>query len=476
MTASRVAPVAFPLADGDAIVAGGFDWVRTANAERYDATTNSWSPAAPMRHRRYSAATVPLADGRVLVAGGMSDDDPTATAEIFDPTTGTWGATGSMLVARSDHSGVLLADGRVLIAGGNSDQTLAEGAEIWDPATGTWTPTRGPVTPRDGAAMVRLTDGKVLVVGGWSGEYLDTVDVYDPVADTWSTRATMGERRGGPGAMPLPDGRVLVAGGHTRVGVFGNASRTSEIYDPEQDRWTPSGPLHRGRAFSEAGKLADGRPFISGGHEFELHVIDGTLQGVEQNEDTVELYDARTGTWQLSPPAPLARWHHAAIPLRDGSLILAGTSHHLTGLSPTTVDRYLPPGTKTPSATSSPTPTPEPTAPPSATPHATPQPETKPAPATLGALPKALTANGKGRIALRLRCTGAGICRDTLTLKTRTGKRLARTTIRVAAGSTATVRLTLGKTARRALKGRSTKITLELTLAKVQVRGTLKRG
>ncbi|MDA0158732.1 hypothetical protein OM076_00530 [Solirubrobacter ginsenosidimutans] len=485
MSASRAAPVAFPLPDGGALVAGGFDWTRTRDAERYNAAKNSWTAAAPMRERRYSAATVPLADGRVLVAGGISDSDPTATAELYDPATGAWTATGSMLVARSDHDGVLLADGRVLVFGGNSGGSLAEGAEIWDPATGTWKRTSGPVMPRDSAAMVRLTDGKVLVVGGWNGDYLDTTDVYDPVADTWTAGKPMGERRGDPGAVPLPDGRILVAGGYTRVGVFGNASRTSEIYDPAQDSWTPSGLLHRGRAMSEMGNLAGGRPFISGGHEFELHVIDGMLQGVEQNEDTLELYDIDTGTWQISPPAPLARWSHAAVPLRDGSLLLAGTSHHLTGLSPTTVDRYFPPGLTPPTAMPSPTPTATPTVTPEPTPSATPAPETpritpqpvvKPLPPVLAALPKALKADAKGRIALRLRCTGAGTCRDTLTLKTRAGKRLARTVVRIAAGRTATVRLTLGKAGLRALKGRSTNVTLELTQAKVHVRGTLKRS
>ena len=88
-------------------------------------------------------------------------------------------------------------------------------------------------------------------------------------------------------------------------------------------------------------------------------------------------------------------------------------------------------------------------------------------------MPKRLKADAKGRIALRLRCTGAGTCRDTLTLKTRAGKRLARTAVRLAAGSTATVRLTLSKAALRALKSHSTKVTLELTQAKVKVHGTM---
>jgi hypothetical protein len=279
----------------------------------------------------------------------------------------------------------------------------------------------------------------------------------------------------------LPDGRILVAGGYTQVGVFGNASRTSEIYDPAHDAWTPSGLLNRGRAVSEMGKLAGGRPFISGGHEFELHVINGILQGVEQNEDTLELYDLDTGTWQLSPPSPLGRWRHAAVPLRDGSLLLAGTSHHQNGLSPRTADRYFPPGMTPPSATPSHTPTltPEPTPPATSapeTPRVTPQRDTKLTPPVLAGIPRALNSDAKGRIALRLRCTGAGTCRDILTLKTRAGKRLARTTVRISAGRTATVRLTLGKATLRTLKHHSTKVTLELTKARLRVHATLKRS
>jgi len=124
MSASRVVPVAFPLPDGGALVAGGFDWTSTRDAERYDATANAWVAAAPMRERRYSAATVPLADGRVLVSGGISGEGRTASAELYDPATGTWTATGSMLVARSEHRGVLLADRRVLVSGGNTDDPV----------------------------------------------------------------------------------------------------------------------------------------------------------------------------------------------------------------------------------------------------------------------------------------------------------------------------------------------------------------
>ena len=62
------------------------------------------------------AASVALADGRVVVAGGRSDGIPSSAISTYDPASGAWARVGELLTARSGHAMTVLKDGRVLIA------------------------------------------------------------------------------------------------------------------------------------------------------------------------------------------------------------------------------------------------------------------------------------------------------------------------------------------------------------------------
>ncbi|MBZ5609163.1 MAG: hypothetical protein LAP38_12950 [Acidobacteriia bacterium] len=101
-------------------------------AELFDPTTRIFTatPQTPITsglYAGYDTATL-LPDGRVLTIGGQ--------AELFDPTSSTFTPAGPMTLFRAGHTATLLADGTVLIAGGQDVAGNAPGntAEIYLPA------------------------------------------------------------------------------------------------------------------------------------------------------------------------------------------------------------------------------------------------------------------------------------------------------------------------------------------------------
>lgn len=95
-----------------------------ATAELYDPGTDRWSATRPLAYARVGAATVTLADGRVLVVGSRDpfvewdymrvqvDQRAHETAELFDPRSGRFTLTQNLLPANwSPFADPLPADG-----------------------------------------------------------------------------------------------------------------------------------------------------------------------------------------------------------------------------------------------------------------------------------------------------------------------------------------------------------------------------
>jgi hypothetical protein len=117
-----------------------------------------------------------------------------------------------------------------------------------------------------------------------------------------------------------------------------------------------------------------------------------------------------------------------------------------------------------PTPTLTPTPTPTPTFAATPTPDPVPPPKLDPlpvAPKFVLSVPARVTAK-RGVLALKVRCTGPGVCHDRLTLRVRGGRTLARANVELAAGEAKTVRLTLSRKERRRLAGKTTKVTITL--------------
>src|SRR5262249_26366626 len=85
----------------------------------------AWTRLADIHFPRTNVNAVLLPDGKILVIGGQRNGkwaaDPGAVleAEMYDPSTNTWTPAAPMMFPRQYHSiAVLLPDGRVLPAGG----------------------------------------------------------------------------------------------------------------------------------------------------------------------------------------------------------------------------------------------------------------------------------------------------------------------------------------------------------------------
>lgn len=180
----RLFHAATRLADGRVLIVGGSneDLFLTAvgYADIYDFAAGTWSGVEGLYTPRAQATATLLANGDVLVAGGFENFGPqtapapdhvsSALADLFDPVT-HWRATAPMNARRYGHSATLLPSGEVLVTGGYDLNTKAELAstELYDSVTETWHTAASMRDARMSHTATLLADGRVLVVGGYSG-------------------------------------------------------------------------------------------------------------------------------------------------------------------------------------------------------------------------------------------------------------------------------------------------------------------
>jgi hypothetical protein len=276
MSASRINHTASVLSDGRVLIAGGrgLEPNTTASAgyplslrsaELYDPQSGRWSAAASMQRNRSDHLAAILWDGRAVVAGGFDGTFPapamptvddgwsalartSQTLEVYNPQTNTW--TLSMRAPSRDIAWIgVRSDNSLLVLGGFT----LEKAQVYNPNTNRWfiLPDRTGL-PAEAPTLVLLDDARVLATGGFADGETDAarasaeVAILQGDAEEWMPVEPMRVPRVRHTAVRLPDGRVLVFGGHqyhdrllrrTEAPVV-----TSEIYDPESDRWTARGP------------------------------------------------------------------------------------------------------------------------------------------------------------------------------------------------------------------------------------------
>jgi N-acetylneuraminic acid mutarotase len=235
MSTGRFEPTMTVLKDGRVLLAGGVGdidsthrGVALASAEIYNPASDSWSDAGAMSAARLGGTATLLANGDVLVAGGFNNTDGgLATAELFDPSSG-WKATGSLADARDDATATALPSGDVLVAGGDNGAGAAiASVEVYGAGSGTWHKVASMAGARETAAAALLKDGSVLVAGGQNGrngDLLASTERYDPVADAWTDGGAMAIARAQHTLTALPDGRALAIGGNLGGFARGNTS------------------------------------------------------------------------------------------------------------------------------------------------------------------------------------------------------------------------------------------------------------
>lgn len=286
-------------ADGVVLVAGGTNSGGTvvANAYIYSATTNTFTAAAGnLKTARTGASATLLPNGEILIAGGSSDGTATnalQTAELYNPITGTFtlagsGSSNAMTAVRFGATATLLTNGQVLIAGGQQTSGSSQAtAELYNPATDSFTATGSLGTARYDAAAVLLGNGSVLIAGGTGAAGpLNSAELYTSGSFAPAGTGTMTASRTGATATLLLSGNVLIAGGSSdgatalnsaelynagsatftasnstlntarfngsatllpngmALLVGGATSQVTELYDPDSDRFDPTGSLN----------------------------------------------------------------------------------------------------------------------------------------------------------------------------------------------------------------------------------------
>jgi N-acetylneuraminic acid mutarotase len=188
-------------------------------------------------------------------------------------------------------------------------------------AVGTWSNGKSMNYARWAQTMVALPDGKVMVVSGCSNGYCSlfrpTYEIYDPQLETWSTHDLIIDGKyygfGGLDAIVFANQKILIAG-------VDNAG-TSLLYNPQTDTWTKTGSLHTPRyhagyypedAFFAITRSGDNGALVTGGKSGNT-----VLRSAES-------FDSLTKTWSEVSDMTEARWHHSAVTLLDGRILVAG--------------------------------------------------------------------------------------------------------------------------------------------------------
>ena len=292
------------------------------------AAGGEWSSVGPLAASvLYEHTATLLPNGKVLVVGGAE----ATAAQLFDPVTAKWSRTGSLSAPTDTHTATLLQDGRVLVVSGAANFEGVGSAEVYDPAAGTWAPA-GSVTVGRGHTATALEDGKVLVAGGMVGgvakkpgvTFLATSELYDPETGKWSPTAPMATGRSDHSAVRLADGKAMVVGG--RGEELGFSLNTAEVYDPPKGTWqVVPRVLKSGRASTTATLRDDGQVLVVGG-SILLAGPPRTKEIVGENavKSISELYDPRAGTWSQAPSLLHARRSHTLTALPGAKLLVAG--------------------------------------------------------------------------------------------------------------------------------------------------------
>ncbi|MGK4003776.1 kelch repeat-containing protein [Sorangium sp. So ce1036] len=344
------------LQDGRVLVAGGYATSASGGSllrdvEIYDPASKSWAPAASLgAPLPRVGATVLLPSGEVLATDGIA-------AQRYSPALDEWTSLpplptslsqGSQL---SSPSAVLLPSGNALVVGlgGSSAAGFHLAGSVYDPTSSSWTaiPTRADLAVGLDARATLLDDGRVLVVTGKSGA------IYDPGSNAWAASPELGHRQYLYRAVRLASGDVLVVGTGNDEPGSPYVVTASEVYLRESNLWmtteSTSIDWQSGDGQSEpacwgwgtmgigVSLLPSGRVLRTGG----MRNYSCDMRPTPWNPDLplvvnyawmlfdlpTSVYDPASFSWAplaATPPVTMARAHHTATLLDDGSVLIAG--------------------------------------------------------------------------------------------------------------------------------------------------------
>jgi hypothetical protein len=180
---------------------------------------------------------------------------------------------------------------------------------------GTWETAAPTNVTREYPGLALMPDGKVLAVTGHplGGKSLASAELYDPQQNVWTPTGSLNLARNGVdpgGLLSLPNGKFLIAGG----GTANRSVHEAELYDYTTGTWTVTGSMHVPRCVHTATQLASGDVLAAGG-------IDWITEEVHAS---AEMYDYKAGTWTRTGPMAIPRISHRAVRLADGQILVTG--------------------------------------------------------------------------------------------------------------------------------------------------------
>ena len=292
------------LDDGTVLIVSGqaTSHLPSRRALLYNPDSRQFSDTGKPRclHSLGTATATKLLDGRVLVLGGFGAPQ---CAEIYDPAAKAFSLTGQPYAEKRGHTATLLSDGRVLVAGGWEAEEVISVAEIYDPETGEFTRISDLNERRHSHGSVLLEDVRVLIFGGYSPDN----EIFDP--KTLSFRTVPTTRSGGRA--------IGVLGNDADVFVLYDGIPFAGLFDPESETERAIDDRTLSRVYPAITLLSDGRVMISGGSTAGFGGTEGTLT-------SIEIYDPETKLFTEVAQLNVARFHHTAILLTDGSVLIVG--------------------------------------------------------------------------------------------------------------------------------------------------------
>jgi hypothetical protein len=242
------------------VISGISGGANTDAVNRYNATTNTWTPLAliPTKSQAPCAAYY---DGKIYVADGNTGPG----FQIYDIATNTWSA-GPPRPGVTDSFGAAAGAyiGRVYIVGGETTGGITT-VSIYNIGTNTWS--AGPAAPAPVHFGGYTQVGQFLyVIGGWdAGAPANNINVsmrLDMTNNTWSTGPIFTPQRA-DFALAAAGTKLFAIGGDTNGGTFFNAS--TQVDELETASWpagawtTSPNALPSARQGNQAGFFGTGR-------------------------------------------------------------------------------------------------------------------------------------------------------------------------------------------------------------------------
>ncbi|HTJ42550.1 MAG TPA: kelch repeat-containing protein [Kofleriaceae bacterium] len=347
--ASRVGGSGWPAADGSGLYVAGLDGPAGApvtQIDRFDPRTATYESFGGVV-ARVEPAVAPLGDGRIVIVGGRdpSSGAPLGSLDVIDPLASPALRVTSIKddrAARTGAAAVTQSDGRIALIGGRDGSGMLVTTVLEIRADAGAIALREVhadlTTRRERATVTRLGDAvgaPILVVGGIddTGHTVATAELYKPLQEGYSpSKPTMIVARQRHAAVLAPDGSVLVVGG---IDDTGAAVRTVELFSPDTGfagvAQLPAAAgvvdfsltsLPDGRFLLAGGRFSLGAPPLRAAFVLQLDPLDGTVD-VAATDDL-----------------PSERAGHAAAPLCDGTILVAGGEGLGAAVDPA---RYDPP-------------------------------------------------------------------------------------------------------------------------------------